>query len=135
VTGQAAPPDLYQKGNPVDDQTVPELTGYQATAADLRRIADGLDTLPPRVDSPYLSVSILPAIKTVEEVDAIGNAIFGKTGETSRGSDGWRHQVQRTLHGGRGYVAVHALVSGPPDERDVELAQLRARVAELEGDR
>jgi hypothetical protein len=114
---------------------VPELTGYQAAAADLRRIADALDSLPPRDESPYLSVSILPTNKTVEEVDMIGNAIFGKTGETSRGSDGWRHQVQGTLYGGRGYVAVYALVSGPPDERDVELAQLRARVAELESDR
>jgi hypothetical protein len=117
----------------VDDQTVPELTGYQATAADLRRIAVALDILPPRDKPPYLSVSILPAIKTVEEVDAIGVAILGKTGETRKDSDGWRHKVQGTTRS-RGYVTVHALVPAPPDEREAELERLRARLAELEGD-
>jgi hypothetical protein len=115
--------------------TVPELTGYQATAADLRRIADALDALPPRDESPYLSLSILPAIKTAEEVDAIGVAMLGKPGETRRSSDGWLHQVQGVPLSGRGYVTAHASVPGPPDERDVELEKLRARLAELESDR
>lgn len=111
---------------------VPELTGYQATAADLRRIADALDALPPRDKSPYLSVSIMPLVKTAEEVDAIGMAVLGKPGVTSKDSDGWRHKATGGTWSGYSYVAIHALVPGPPDERDVELEQLRARLAELE---
>lgn len=118
----------------MDDKTVPELTGYQATAAELRRIADALDTMPPRDVSPYLSLSILPSVKTVEEVDALGMAILGKPGETSKNGDGWRHKVDSHAYSRNSYVGIHATVPGPPDERDAELEKLRARVAELQED-
>lgn len=117
------------------NETVPELTGYQAAAAELRRIADALDTLPPRERPPYLSLSILPRVKTVEEVDMLGVAIGGKPGKTQKDSDGWRHKAESCSSGSDLYVSIHALIPGPPDPRDDELASLRARVAELEAGR
>lgn len=111
--------------------TVPEPSGYQATAANLRSIADALDTLP-HGNAPYATLSILPAEKTVEAIDAVALAVLGKAGVTRRDSDGWRHIAEG--RSGGAWVSIHALVPGPPDERDLELERLRAEVETLRAD-
>jgi hypothetical protein len=80
-------------------------------------------------------MSILPRVKTAEEVDALGMAILGKPGATRKDNDGWRHKAESTTYSSNNYITIHALIPGPLDERDVELEKLRARVAELEAGR
>lgn len=112
-----------------DQNLPPEPTGYAATAADLRRIADALDKLPTDGKPPYLMLSILPSAKTVEAVDAVTLAVLGKPGETRKDSDDWRHIAEGRI--GTCYLQIHSTVPGPPDERDDELARLRAEVESL----
>lgn len=106
-----------------------ELTGYAVTAAELRRIADALDTLPTAVGLERVQLSILPE-KTVAAVDAVAMAVFGKPGKGERNGRDWYH-VRRTDPNGYDPVGVSifAIVPGPPDERDVELERLRAELA------
>jgi hypothetical protein len=114
----------------VTDQSLPNPTGYAAVAAELHRIADALATLPPG-PAPYVALSILPRDKTVAAVDAVALAVLGKRGTTTRDPDGWRHKAENSTSG-LVYVSTHALVPGPADDRDIELARLRAQVAELQ---
>lgn len=109
-----------------------ELSGYQAAAADLARIVADLRVLPGAEKPPYLALSILPE-KSVEAVDTVALAVLGKRGATRRDSDGWRHIAEGRV--GAVFVSVHAVVPGPPDERDLELESLRAEVEELRADR
>jgi hypothetical protein len=106
-----------------------EPTGYAATAAELRRIADALETLPPVDEAPYVSLAILPE-HTAEAVDSVAQAVLGKPGKDERSDGGWR----RIVHGGslaaNVWVSVHATVPGPPDPKDIELERLRAELAE-----
>ena len=115
----------------------PEPKGYAVTAAELRRLADALDTLPPGDKPLYTHISILPGASTVEVLDPIAVAVTGKPGEAGRHGDGWLYRAN-THFGDEFYVAIQATVPGPPDPpdpKDVELARLRAEVAELRGDR
>jgi len=113
------------------DQTVPtdtgELTGYAVTAAELRRIADALDTLPPGDES--LPGQLYLFLQDADAVDAILFAVNGTRGETKLASDGWAHSAWV----GRDRLTIHvrAKVPAPPDERDVELERLRAEIATL----
>lgn len=111
------------------DQPQRDRADYSAIAVELHRIADVFAKLPPDVaGSPHSSVqlAIMPA-DTAEAVDAIGMALFGKTGETIQvpgGRTGWRRKVDGSPAGM--WVSIHAEIPGPPDERDAELVQLRA---------
>lgn len=120
------------------DQTVTDpsderpTNGYAVAAAELRRIADALDTLPPVDKPPYMQLSILPS-NTVEAVDAIALAVLGKRGEGEPAQEGkWRHKAEGNMPF-IGYISIHAIVPGPPDPREAELAQLRAEVERLRG--
>lgn len=115
----------------MSDPTVPEPTGYRATSAELRRIADALDTLPAGDKPPYMLLDLIPAEKSDKAVDAIALAVGGKPGKTERFADGWKRGLYVSARTGRGYTSIHATVPGPPDERDAELERLRAEVAEL----
>lgn len=128
--------DTTRKASPVTDQSLPNPAGYAAVATELRRVADALDALPPPPvqKPPYVVLSILPADKTVEAVDEIALAVLGKRGTTTRDPDGWRHKAESFAFG-MVYVSTHAIVPGPPDERDAELERLRAEVAELRGEK
>lgn len=104
--GQPAyPPDLYQKGNPVDDQTVPELTGYQATAAELRRIADAIEHLELSRGVPYVNVHFMPSAydasteQRIADVDAVASAVLGCAGEHQEFLGGAYHLVRATRAG------------------------------------
>ncbi len=113
---------------------VPELTGYQAVAAELRRIAGALDALPPAAEQPYITLQLLPGNALAHEgnaaaVDVLAHAVFGEPGKTRKDAGQWRHLVERTVGGI--HVQIHARVPDPADERDVELERLRAEVAEL----
>ena len=107
-----------------------ELGGYQVSASELRRIADALDTLPHIAEPPWISFSILPDPHTAETVDAVALAVIGKPGETEKNGSDWYHLVRRTVS--NIHLTVQTRVPAPPDERDAELAKLRAKVAELE---
>lgn len=107
---------------------ITELTGYAATAAELRHIADALDTLPSS-DEPLSGQLYMFPSKSADAVDAILFAINRARGETRLASDGWVRS---------GWIALNSLtihvrvkVPAPPDERDVELERLRAENAAL----
>jgi hypothetical protein len=116
--------------------TVPELTGYQATAAELRRIADAIEKLPSPREQPYVTLSILPSRsgspdeQKVADVDAVAWAVLDCASAPEQIGDDW-FQLSRGNRAGV-YFAVQAQLAKKPDPRDVELARLRARVAELE---
>lgn len=103
-----------------------EPNGYAVTAAELRRIADALDTLTTPVKPVSVQLAILPE-KTEAAVDAVAVAVLGKPGKGERNGRDWYH-VRRTDPNGYAPVSVSvlAVVPGPPDERDAELAELRA---------
>jgi hypothetical protein len=117
-------------------ETPVEPTGCRATSAELRRIADALDTLPPGDEPPYTTVSFLPAPtgaspeEKIAAVDAVALAVLGKPGELAQyGSDSWFHIVRRTTN--NVHLTVQESVPAPK-ARDAELDRLRARIAELE---
>lgn len=112
-------------------QSAPQPTGYQAVAAELRRIAAGLDTLPPTRHKPFTQVHVLPVEKTAEAVDAIGLAVLGMPGVTEESGQGFRRRVK---NGFEGVVRFSSFVEvpNPANGRDAELEKLRARIAELE---
>jgi hypothetical protein len=132
----------------VDDKTVPELTGYQAIAAELRRIADDVEGLVGEPAPRMFSLNIQPfnadgigantakgRPATVAAVDAVGMALLGKAGRTHRLSGGSFHH---SVHGDRGPInfSIYQSVADPEVvDRDEEIALLRARVAELEAGR
>jgi hypothetical protein len=89
----------------VDDQTVPELTGYQATAAELRRIADAIEYLELNGEVPYVNVSFMPSAydaspeQRVAEVDAVASAVLGCAGQRHEFHGGAYHLVRATRAG------------------------------------
>jgi hypothetical protein len=114
---------------------VPEPNGYEAVVAELRRIADALETVPPGFGPEYSSFSIHAGrhgtAAAAVAVDAVAMAVLGKPGKTQRMSSGTYH------HGADGpftpiNVKVFQQVPGPEAS---ELELLRARVAELEAQR
>lgn len=119
------------------DQTVPELTGFQAAAAELHRIADAIGDLPCSRKKPYLSLAILPTAgdsstdQKIADVDAVAMAVLGKPAETVENSPGNWFRLVREERGGI-YIAVQGAIPSPHVN---ELEQLRARVAELEAAR
>jgi hypothetical protein len=126
---------LDQNVTPTEAQAKPAT--YDETVAELRRIADALETLgtlPPGEGNPWLSLSIL--LDTPEGVDAAALALLGKPATTSKNGDTWYRALNGSPMFGSGHLAVQTTVP-EPDERDIELTKLRARIAELEasGDR
>lgn len=108
----------------------PEPEGYAVTAAELRRIADALDTLPPVDRPPYVQLSILPE-KTVSTVNAVALAVVGKRGEVERiGSEWYLIARNRSTPKTNVHLSVQATVPGPPDERDAKIERLKADLAE-----
>jgi hypothetical protein len=141
--GQPAPPDLYQKGNPVDDKSVTP-DPWAAMAAELRRMADDFEKLIGQVAPGLVSLDIQPKgdvshppvakqrAETIEAVDAVAHALFGEPGETKAMSNGTFHHKR---YGRRGRITVdvyQALADPGAVDPDEEIARLRARLAELE---
>jgi hypothetical protein len=120
----------------VDDKSVAELTGYQATAAELHRIADAIEPLQLNRERPYVILHFIPSAgdapdeQKIADVDAVASAILGCAGQDEKIGSSWYHLVRATRSGVN--IEVQNSLSGRPDERDVELERLRARVAELE---
>lgn len=117
----------------------PEPVGYQLTAAELRRIADALDTLPPGDHAPFTSLSFLPAgsgasrAEKVAAVDALALALFGDPGKPEKIGSDWYHLIRRTTN--NVHLAVQEILPAVPDERDAELERLRAEVEQLRAER
>jgi hypothetical protein len=113
-----------------------EPTGYAATAAELRRIADALETLP---GAPaYVSLDIQTADRhgtreqIIAGVDAVAIAVLGEPGKTVLMSSGtWHHTVTKWTgsHPARVNVSVYQSVPAP-DPKDAEIERLRAELAE-----
>ena len=102
------------------------------TVTELRRIADALEALgalPSGEKAPYLSLSLL--LDTVEGVDAAAQAVLNKDAESSEIGNQWFHLARGGPHTGKGYLCVQTRIA-PVDAREVELKELRQRVAELE---
>jgi len=106
------------------------LTGYLATAAELRRIAAALADLPsPTEAPPYVSLTFIPnkgdtTEETVAIIDALARAVTGKEATTERSGGSWYHLARSS--NAKMYLTVQGEVPGPPDERDAELVRLRA---------
>jgi hypothetical protein len=107
------PPDLYQKGNPVDDKSVTP-DPWAAIAAELRRVAENVETLMGEPAPRMFSLNIQPfnadgigantaegRPATVAAVDAVGMALLNKTGQTHRLSGGSFHH---SVHGEYGPI-------------------------------
>jgi hypothetical protein len=117
---------------PEGTTTVPDF--YAEIAAELRRMADDLDTLTGLgLPKPWLTLNIQPHGDTDDEiiagVDAVAGALLGKPGRTARLSGGAFHY---DASGSRGLVriGVYQAVSDPAArERDAELVRLRAELA------
>lgn len=102
------------------------------TVAEFRRIADALEALgplPPGERVPYLSLSLL--LDTVEGVNVVARAVLDKDAKPSDHGSQWFHLARGNPTTGKGYVCVQTPIA-PVDKREVELKELRARVAELE---
>jgi len=97
-----------------------EPSGYQLTAAELRRVADALDTLPPGDKPPYVSLSILPE-RTAEAVDAVAMAVLGKPGKAEKIGSDWFHLVRHHSLKTSVQVTVQTSIPRPPDKRDAEI--------------
>lgn len=109
------PPDLYQKGNPVDDKSVTP-DPWAAIAAELRRIADDVEKLighaPPALFAvdvqPLGNMSYPPTPEqrddTIQAVDDVANALLGKNALTKEMLDGV--SVHHTTSGRRGKISV-----------------------------
>lgn len=115
-----------------------EPTGYQATAAELRRIADAIEDLELTREVPYVTISFLPGAhdatdeQKIADVDRVASAILGCAGQhVKHGRNSWYHLVQAERAGVQ--ISVQESITAPPDERDAELARLRTEVAELRG--
>lgn len=116
------------------ETTVTQPIGFRATAAELRRLADALDSLGEtpegeREEGIYLSFGFL--LETVAGVDQVTRALLGKEAATEKRGDSWYHIAQGGPPRGRGFYHVQTSVPAPPDERDAELAALRAEVSKL----
>ena len=110
---------------------VPEPNGYEAVVAELRRIADALETVPPGFGVSHASVDIHAGERedssAIAAVDAVAMAVLGKPGALRSVGNGYHHHAEgdwKPVH-----FAVYQRVPGPAD---LELERLRARVAELE---
>jgi hypothetical protein len=113
----------------------PKPQGYHATAAELRRIADAIESLP---YEPFVTFYISPApngsdAEKVAAVDAVAMAILGEPGMPQRMSSGtWHHKAGRTAAGIN--LSIHAAITGPPDEKDARIAELELQLAEARGE-
>jgi hypothetical protein len=103
-------------------------------ATELHKLADDALALVGEPAPSCFDISIQPRPWNNDEaapaVDVIAAALLGKPGETKKMTSGVYH---RDASGSRGPIGVAVYRQMPaPDERDEEIAQLRARVAELE---
>lgn len=109
-------------------------------AADLRRIADMLDTITGPMPDFYAQLTMQPRTsgndaETIRVIDAVGQAIAGKDGAAEEMGSG-KYHYDLSTHVGGVDVAAYTTVAAPAErERLAELAALRARVAELEARR
>jgi hypothetical protein len=69
--------------------------GYEKAVAELRRIADLLETLPPGFEPEHVGIDIMAGPKddsnAVAAIDAVAVALLGKPGATKKMSDGRFH--------------------------------------------
>jgi hypothetical protein len=84
--GQPAGSTLPEKGPDPMNDTVPELTGYQAVAAELRRIADAVEHLTLDREVPFVTLGFMPAAhgaspeQCIADVDVVASAVLGHGG-------------------------------------------------------
>lgn len=109
---------------------------YRSFHDDLREIADRIASLADNgIAAPFETLSIQPdpgadEATRVRMVDAVGEAVLGKPAQTAELSGGGHHHAARGFVG-KVSVTVFCAVR-PPDERDAEIARLRAELAEVE---
>jgi hypothetical protein len=127
----------------VDDKSVTEQVAEHRTcaaiAADLRLLADALDTVPDvEITSNYVTFGIQPGGSDDEvmgRTDAISQALFGTPGKPQHmHGDTWHYNAEGCI--GLVAVDIYDSIADPAQrERDAEWEKLRARVAELEAER
>ena len=105
------------------NQSLTELTGYQAAAAELRRIADAIEHLTLDRDVPYINVSFLPSAwnatpeQRIADVDAVAFAVLGRVGQCETHKDGSQYHLVRETRAGVN-IAVQERISPPDDEAE-----------------
>ena len=112
---------------------------YTRLAANLHTVADAVATLAGR-DLPRcnLTVRYYPYgdddPTNINAIDTFGQAVLGKPGKAQRMGDGTdHHHVDGSL--GTVTVAAYRGIQTPEDKaKDEEIARLRAKLAELEGE-
>ena len=129
------------------NETVPEQSAWMEIAAELRRIADDAEKLADQPAPPHFELNIQPwsadgyrgvtpkgRAATITSVDAVSVAFLGKPAGTSRLNDGtFFHKVG----GRRGRVSfsIYQSIADPKLlDKDEEIEQLRARIADLEAE-
>jgi hypothetical protein len=120
----------------MDTQTV-TASAYADLAAELRRMADDLDTLTDQATPAYVTFGIQPnedrtdEAKTIAAVDAVATALLGHPGKPQKVSGGGYH-YQASGKRDRILVDVYQRVTDPERRAlAAELDRLRAEVAAL----
>jgi hypothetical protein len=108
----------------MNDPSVAELTGYQATAAELRRIADAIEHLELNQEVPYVNVSFLPSAygasveQRIADVDEVAFAVLGVVGQCETHKDGSQYHVVRATRAGVNITVQEQIAE--PDEPEAE---------------
>ena len=105
--------------------------GYESAVAELRRIADALETVPAGFGPSYVGLSIHAGrsnqTASIAAVDAVAMAVIGKVGTTQRMGNGTYHH-DASSYSGPVDVGIFQRVPSPADS---ELERLRAEVEAL----
>jgi hypothetical protein len=128
---------------------VPELTGYQRLAADLRAAADLFDKAAdvPMRERPWVQLDIQPGgddEQVIDRTDRLGAVLFGKPGQAQEMHDGTYHYDIRGMVGAVQIHVFDSIAEATVKERErqaelvakeAELARLRAEVERLRAER
>ncbi len=124
----------------LNDPTAPAGNTCAEIAANLRDLADRIDTLNWHDDSPYFRVSWLPSHsedpydERVARVEAIAQAVFDRPASMEQTvSQYGTHQIKTQGSVGRLDFSAHQTLTPPAEKsKDDELAELRAQLADAQ---
>ena len=96
-----------------------EPNGYEAVAAELRRIADAIEALPPGFESSHVGIDFHAGppntASAIAAVDAVGMALLGKAGTTDRMHNNTYHHHSKGEWSDPVRISVYQSVPAPTE--------------------